>query len=204
MFWPSSKIVQIAARAHGVSREAPQPSCSKQYNSCNTLSIWFWPGRHTIIKGTPLELLMGLGEGSRAAPLGMRGVVTLALNSYKTIGQGKGMKAKLSHHSQLLVLFTGASSTISTTRPSTPKFRPQSTTGESSFKPLTILSNKLRVFTMSCPGNSSKAGQPSLPSPSIPPSNSPSHNLLAPLSPPSLPQRHRPLCHGLGYMEQSY
>jgi hypothetical protein len=32
-------------------------------------------------EGTPLELLMGLGQGSGAAPMGMRGVVTLAVNS---------------------------------------------------------------------------------------------------------------------------
>jgi hypothetical protein len=34
-------------------------------------------------QGTPNDKLMGLGQGSGAAPLGMRGVVTLAINAYK-------------------------------------------------------------------------------------------------------------------------
>jgi hypothetical protein len=52
-------------------------------------------------EGTPLALLMGLGQGSGAAPMGMRGVVTLVVNSYKTLGHG--MTATMSQ-SQCAVL----------------------------------------------------------------------------------------------------
>jgi hypothetical protein len=55
-------------------------------------------------EGTPLALLMGLGQGSGAAPMGMRGVVTLVVNSYKTLGHG--MTATMSQSQQDRQLLT--------------------------------------------------------------------------------------------------
>jgi hypothetical protein len=53
-------------------------------------------------EGTPLEFLIGLGQGSGAAPLGMRGVVTLAVDSYNTLGHG--MQAKMSRSQRIILL----------------------------------------------------------------------------------------------------
>ena len=53
-------------------------------------------------EGTPLALLMGLGQGSGAALMGMRGVVTLAVNSYKTLGHG--MTATMSRSQRIVLL----------------------------------------------------------------------------------------------------
>ena len=97
-----SSIAGVAARAHGVSQKSTDLMLKTMQMMQYFVKSGFGVADKPSFEGTPLELLMGLGQGSGAAPMGMRGVVTLAVNSYKTLGHG--MSAKMSRTQRVVLL----------------------------------------------------------------------------------------------------
>jgi hypothetical protein len=97
-----SSIAGVAARAHGVSPGSTTLMLKTMQLMQYFVKSGFGVADTPSFERTPLEFLMGLGQGSGAAPMGMRGVVTLVVNSYKTLGHG--MKAKLSRSQRIVLL----------------------------------------------------------------------------------------------------
>ncbi|KAL7502290.1 hypothetical protein ACHAXN_001984 [Cyclotella atomus] len=97
-----SSIAGVAARAHGVSRRSTDLMLKTMQLMQYFVKSGFGVADTPSFEGTPLALLMGLGQGSGAAPMGMRGVVTLAVNSYKTLGHG--MTATMSRSQRIVLL----------------------------------------------------------------------------------------------------
>jgi hypothetical protein len=171
-----SSIAGVAARAHGVSQGSTTLMLKTMQLMQYFVKSGFGVADTPSFEGTPLELLMGLGQGSGAAPIGMRGVVTLAVNLYKTLGHG--MKAKLSR-SQRIILLAATIYVDDTDLLHWGKFyviddktfcrgyNVQSTTGTSSYRPPAAPSNEPKAFTSLCPGNLQKGSQHSRPSPTV-------------------------------------
>jgi hypothetical protein len=98
----NGSIAGVAARAHGVSKQSTNLMLKTMQHMQYFVKSGFGLADQPSFQGTPTDKLMGLGQGSGAAPLGMRGVVTLAINAYKTLGHG--MQAPFSRSDHILYL----------------------------------------------------------------------------------------------------
>jgi hypothetical protein len=98
----NGSIAGVAARAHGVSKQSTTLMLTTMQHMQYFVKSGFGLADTPSFQGTPDSKLMGLGQGSGAAPLGMRGVVTLAINAYKTLGHG--MQVPFSRSQRLLYL----------------------------------------------------------------------------------------------------
>jgi hypothetical protein len=185
-----SSIAGVAARAHGVSQKSTDLMLKTMQMMQYFVKSGFGVADTPSFEGTPLEFLMGLGQGSGIAPMGMRGVVTLAVNSYKTLGHG--MSTKTSRTQRLFLLaaiiyvddtdllhwgdFYGISDSAFLSRI---QYEPL-TTGANYFRLPAALSRKSKASTTSCLGSSLRENRLSRPSPGCMQTISPSPNLMAP------------------------
>ena len=76
-------IASIAAQAHGVSLKSTKLVLSTMQLMQYFIKLGFGIADTPSFGGTPESPLMGLGQGSGAAPMGMRCIVTLADLAYK-------------------------------------------------------------------------------------------------------------------------
>lgn len=96
-----SSIACVATQAHGISEQSTTLMLRTMQLMQYFIKSSFCPANKLSFKGTPLALLMGLGQHNGAAPLGMKGVVTLALNSYMTLCHG--MNSQMLRSQQILL-----------------------------------------------------------------------------------------------------
>ena len=89
-------VAGIASRAHGVSKKSTHLMLSTMQLMQYFVKSGFGVSKEPAFGGSPDDILMGFGQGSGAAPHGMRNIVTLAINAYKRLGHGMNTRYSIS------------------------------------------------------------------------------------------------------------
>ena len=91
-------ISGLAARAHGVSRQSTQLMLQTMQSMDYFIKTGFGISEEPVFGGSSHlgSKLMGFGQGSGAAPGGMRNIVTLVDNAYKRLGHGMAATSSIS------------------------------------------------------------------------------------------------------------
>eukprot|EP00956_Cyclotella_meneghiniana_P026710 scaffold58429_cov56-Cyclotella_meneghiniana.AAC.2 len=98
----NAPIAGLAARAHRVSRESTRLMLTTMQNMQYFVRTGFGISKEPAFGGQEGDLLMSLGQGSGAAPMGMRNIITIATNAYKRLGHGIRMQTAISQRLLLL------------------------------------------------------------------------------------------------------
>lgn len=89
-------ITGVAAQAHGVSLASTRLMLNTMQLMQYFIKSGFGVAKTPSFGGSHDSRLMGLGQGSGAAPIGMRCVITLADNAYKRLGHGINITSSIS------------------------------------------------------------------------------------------------------------
>lgn len=92
----NAPIAGLSARAHKISKSSTRLMLTTMQHMQYFLRTGFGLSDEPAFGGQDGDLLMSLGQGSGAAPMGMRNIITLATNAYKRLGHGINMKTAIS------------------------------------------------------------------------------------------------------------
>jgi hypothetical protein len=95
-------IAEVAARTHKVSRQSIHLMLTTMQLMEYFIKSGFGIAKEQTFSGSATVRLMGLGQGSGAAPIGMRSMITLVDNAYKRLGHGMNAKYSLADRIVLL------------------------------------------------------------------------------------------------------
>ena len=98
----NAPISGIAVRAHGISLASTRLMLSTMQLMQYFIKTGFGLADDASFGGTLESRLMSLGQGSGAAPMGMRCIITLADNAYKRLGHGMSCKSAI--HQRIFIL----------------------------------------------------------------------------------------------------
>jgi hypothetical protein len=156
-------IAGVAARAHKVSRQLTHLMLSTMQMMEYFIKSGFDIAKELSFCGSTNARLMGLGQGSGAAPIGMRSMITLVDNSYKRLGHGMNAKFSLADRISLYLLrsstwttltsCTGQNFMASPTRLVWMTFKGERTIGGCLYRPSVEVSSNIRVSGTCSRGN---------------------------------------------------
>jgi hypothetical protein len=92
----NAPIAGLAARAHHLSAATTRLMLTTMQHMQYFVKTGFGIAKTPSFGGSTGDLLMSLGQGSDAAPMGMRNIITLADNAYKRLGHGINMESSIS------------------------------------------------------------------------------------------------------------
>jgi hypothetical protein len=95
-------IAGLAARAHGVSEKSTRLMLNTMQLMQYFVKSGFGIAKEPSFGGSEEDRLMSLGQGSGAAPIGMRNIITLTDNAYKRLGHGMNLSSSISQRIFLL------------------------------------------------------------------------------------------------------
>lgn len=95
-------IAGLAARAHGVSEKSTKLMLNTMQLMQYFVKSGFGIAKEPSFGGSEDDRLMSLGQGSGAAPIGMRNIITLTDNAYKRLGHGMDLKSSITQRLFLL------------------------------------------------------------------------------------------------------
>jgi hypothetical protein len=92
----NSPVAGVSARAHHISAASTRLMLTTMQHMQYFVRTGFGISKEPIFGGKDGDLLMSLGQGSGAAPMGMYNIITLADNAYKRLGHGINMQTAIS------------------------------------------------------------------------------------------------------------
>jgi hypothetical protein len=92
----NAPIAGLSARAHHISKASTSLMLRTMQNMQYFVRAGFGISEEPAFGGSKGDLLMSLGQGSGAAPMGMRNIITLADNAYKRLGHGINLESAIS------------------------------------------------------------------------------------------------------------
>ena len=95
-------IAAVGARAHGVSEKSTKLMLNTMQLMEYFVKTGFGIADTPSFGGSEDDRLMSLGQGSGAAPIGMRNIITLTDNAYKRLGHGMNTRSAISQRLFLL------------------------------------------------------------------------------------------------------